>query len=140
MASKDWDAALAEQRGEPIHFVLGGEEFVCTPPLPAVAYIEFVARSSDPTSPRAKDTAVFIAECLDDEDKVAAEQRFLAAVRKARASVTDLEQLGKWLIEEASGRPTERQSDLDTSAATTGDESRDDSASQASRPTLVATG
>jgi hypothetical protein len=108
MTFRDFDAAIAEERGAGLStFKLGGQTFTIIP-LPFEALATFaVLQGQAVADPAALVKIVeFLAECvLEDADKVR------AAVKAARPSMRVMLDLCGWAIELSTGRPTVPPSD-----------------------------
>lgn len=105
---RDFDAAAREAVGEPLTFTLGGEVFTCAPTLAALPMLK-LAKSADKGG--AEGVAAFydfLTAMLVQDDV----PRFEAMMQRERIGMEQLSELVAWVVEEATGRPTQRPSDL----------------------------
>jgi hypothetical protein len=110
---RDWDAVIRESRGEPIGFVLGGREFSVPTPLSGAAFIDYADRD-DQSAPAFLE---LICNWIDPDGYAGVappdeelRSGFREAYRRSRGSVDDLIALTRWIVEEATARPTVRPS------------------------------
>lgn len=114
---KDFDAALAELRGEPVTFKLGGTQFRVPTPVPSAPWVAMV---SDPN----RDTELafhdYIREIIDPKQREAWGKAF----RSSGIDAEGLTELVRYIIEEASGNPTKPRSSSRKSPRTNGARSK----------------
>jgi hypothetical protein len=99
---KDFDAAASEQTDDPITFRMGGREWGGASSIPVV-YLLDLARA---------EAAGDVTALLKFEDFITSiiptEQHddFHAMLREQRIEMPKLRDLGKWILEQATGNPT----------------------------------
>lgn len=100
MGFKDFDAARREHVRESVAFALRGHRFECVPVLPALALFELASHGHL----GATATIPFLEAIVVDVDG-------LRDVLESKADPVDMEllvELVGWLVEEYTGRPTQR--------------------------------
>lgn len=126
---KDFDAARAEARGEPLTFKLGGEMFTACAELPAGVLLDMGAAFTSQDAMAGFDLFTELFQVIVAPDD---QERFAAAVRTVGLStVMDLVQ---WIVEESTGRPFETPSPSPHRSVTGGGSSNGDSVSWAASP------
>lgn len=121
MAHRDFRAALREAEGEPVTFTVGDgngfcEEFTVPTPLSAMPLLALAASDAKTEIEVMAAFGRFIFSFLDPADH----ERFRQACTRARFDEADLLDITKWLIGEATGRPTKRPSGSPERSSTTG--------------------
>lgn len=109
MPFQDFDAARRERaRGnDPVRFRLGGEEFTLLP-RPSIFDALELAAAPEPGENilGAVEAIVAFVEALLPDAKARSRWKRLLKRKRDAISAEDLVQLGEWLAEEYSGRPT----------------------------------
>lgn len=104
---KDFGAGTGEQSNTPLSFKLHGEEFHCQPAMQGKMMLDLAKNSGS-------DDPVRAAQMIDDFfSQVLAEESWTRfdALLKSKDKIVTVETLADitaWLVEEYSGRPTER--------------------------------
>lgn len=106
-AAKSFDAARKELKGETLDFVVGGQEFAIQLPIPGYAILDMAALEDADGAAAVATFGQFMSNIMSDEDA----HRFRKATIDARYSFEEILEVVKWVIEEATGRPTEQLSD-----------------------------
>jgi hypothetical protein len=110
-------AAIEEASSEPTTFTLEGETFALQPTLSASAFLQFSRLAgeidlSDTTQVEAINMVVMF-DLLRDAIVPEHWERFERVVKEKRVGIPTIMVLSSAIMEQATGRPTERPSDLD---------------------------
>lgn len=121
MAHRDFRAAVREAVGEPVTFTIGDgngfrEEFTVPTPLPAFPLLDLAATETDTETAAYAAFGRFIYALIDPADH----GRFRHACIKARFNDEEILELTRWLVSEATGRPTSRPSGSPERSSPTG--------------------
>ena len=111
---RDFDAALREQRHEPIRFRLGGEDFAAAPRLPIGILMAAVTEGLQ----GAEQLIGFVRSVLTD-DEGRARWDALVQRRDTEVDLATVNDVVDWLVETYTARPTKRPSGLPESAPPT---------------------
>lgn len=102
---RNFDAARAERRGEPVTFQLCGQTFTTLSRIPVQAF-EVWDQASGEGVGQVSGLLQFILSALQPEDRPKF-QKLTSADSDDYIDVSDLDDLAAWLVEELSGRPKE---------------------------------
>ena len=98
---KDFDAAEAERKGEPITFALGGREWHATH-VNAANFLTFARTISEGGNAAVSGFDDYITGTLAEEER----KDFHRVLGEKDVSLATLMELGQWIVEQASGNPT----------------------------------
>ena len=99
---KDFDAAQAERSDVPIAFQLGGQQWTA-PHVNAGTFLAFVRKAADGGDQAVLAFDDFITHCLPENQR----EPFHEMLMESDIPITTLTELVKWIIEEATGNPTD---------------------------------
>jgi hypothetical protein len=99
---KDFDAAEAERKGEPITFRLGGREWTAAH-KGAANFLAFARNAAEPGLNQLTALDDFITDTLPEEER----EPFHAMLRAEDIEVVTLTQVMQWIVEQMSGNPTD---------------------------------
>ena len=98
---KDFDAAEAERKGEPITFALGGREWTAAH-VNAANFLAFTRAIAAGGNDVVIGFDAFITQSLEEGER----KDFHRMLAEKDISLPTLMELGQWIIEQASGNPT----------------------------------
>ena len=98
---KDFDAAEAERKGEPITFQLGGREWTAAH-INAAAFLALARRSADGGDAAILAFDDYITNTLAEKDR----KPFRKMLADKEVQLSTLVELGQWIVEQATGNPT----------------------------------
>lgn len=129
MTTRNFAAASAEVASEPITFTVGDSRTFTVPrPVPALPMLELAAASNEDTPDKvAAAFGGYIFGVLPADQHA----DFRKACADARMDMDGLLELVQWIIEEATGRPTQPPSSSEGRSSTTGMSSSTDSLAEA---------
>lgn len=142
---KDFDAAEAERKGEPITFRLGGREWVI-PRVKAGPFMAFARLQAEANAARSADLSademgpIGIRAMLSFNDYIASSLRkdqrakYNAMLETADVSFQTIMDVAMWMVEQATGNPTEDASPLPVAPPNTGQPPRRFSLAPVSTP------
>lgn len=99
---RDFDAAVAEAKGEPLVFTLGGVDHSARTPIPASAFLAMLAHETKGVAYLGQAYQDFLCAAVEDPDALR------QAVTVSQISTDGLLDILRWLVEEGSARPTTR--------------------------------
>ena len=112
MASRDFDAYVAEQSGKPfVTFTLGGTEFHVRNPMPAAPALQFLAAGASSLA----DWCDYLSGVL-----VETHAELKEAIHASGISAPGLMDIASWVSEESTKRPSEPSSHSRRRPSTTG--------------------
>lgn len=99
---KDFDAAQAEREDTPIAFQLGGQQWTA-PHVNAGTFLAFVRKASEGGDQAVLAFDDFVTHVLPVEQR----EPFHEMLAESDIPITTLTELVKWIIEQATGNPTD---------------------------------
>lgn len=126
---KDFDAASEERSGTPIAFQLGGQQWTA-PHVNAGTFLAFVRKASEGGDAAVLAFDDFITHVLPDAER----EPFHEMLAESNIPISTLTDLVKWIIEEATGNPTDAVSPSPPQRSRRGQRAKVVSLSGGSRP------
>ena len=109
MSIKEFKAAKAEIQQEPIQVDLGdGDIFPVNLPLPGMAILDVASAAEDQGLQTVTAMTTFLKDAMGEETY----KEFHKKCMEKRLSIETIAEIMSWIIEEATGRPTQQPSDL----------------------------
>jgi len=102
VARKTFESARAQVRQEPLEFDFGGSTFAVELPLPSISFLEMV---NEDESKALAAFGAFLRDVLGDDQY----KTFSAVARRDRTDFETMGEIVAWIVEEATGRPTQQQ-------------------------------
>lgn len=129
MSFKDFDAAEAERTGDPVRFRLGGQDWVAAH-VNAANFLAFSRTIAEGGSGAITGFDDYITGTLEEDQRAV----FHQMLRDSEVSLSTLMKLGQWIVEQASGNPTDAASLSRAQPSSSGAPPRVVSLSRASTP------
>jgi hypothetical protein len=98
---KDFDAAESERKGEPITFALGGQEWTAAH-VNAANFLAFSRQIAEGGEKAFTGFDDYITSTLQEDQR----EDFHVMLAKKDVQLATLMDLGRWIVEQASGNPT----------------------------------